>query len=904
MADNVAAVASLPYLEQRSEFVDPNAKSRSRLSGRRIKEEALKILRVQMKIGRQPTNPTTYHHFEEPSWVISELPCPSADPAVELPCEEFIQDDRKIPDIYREYQQALFVASPFLELKRIKQTNGGRTPETCEWLLKKGPFRQWFAGTGGQVLHVIGEAHMGKTMLTSFLIERLSTTLRVTEGMILAYHFCDNENLTTNTALSIVKSVLYQLFQQQPQHFHLLQASYDIHKHALFKDFHLMWGVLDDIIQAFKRDDSLFIIVDALDKCDEPNRDLLLDSLIRIAQSSKKVRFLFTSRPVEWDPWAPQAPKSGLASLTIDYRDIMGDITKVLDDDILPRLRAHYRWSDDDHYQVRSSLTNITGTWPVTGIRFLREAQHNHKDDFVKQLVEILRVIPGEEHIDLKRSLSDNQVKEHSFNDAVSTHSLPAYRPKSIASPIPFHATPNSTVSALESSQDRIAAIEALRSNLTSATSHPAASEPFSIVPTPATSRNPSHSNPNGWRSPVSIVEEGEESAGEQSEFGHRGRGVEHTAVSRPQVEIVDTAKDDTSATGHHFPTNSALIRPSPPPSEYSNPSQSEPLFNPAHPVSIFIERAKFHAKDVVFLLLLVYTLRPIWIKVDWRLLVSIGACLAGGAYLAYGTQPRAHKTSPAKQPPTDDEESGTNSNSHLSGSFSAFTSSVIRLFGRVRRRDQDGDESNTPSSPSPPSPSDPNFGFTANEHHNSSGVPFWVIACLIVFTGLGGFAAVAQTIACVRVHDESLLDDYILPTRDDTDHWELLSGSSLLVTTIFLQSAVSIPHVRKNKDAYMPHWICLWVCNGICTTSIPCAWKLYLEWKYVSKAVTGAGNLTQVVVTFLTMLQIVQEKAEKQRHEREKGFCLELDMLRQENMRLKRGKGAMAPPTPPDGDC
>lgn len=101
-----------------------------------------------------------------------------------------------------------------------------------------------------------------------------------------------------------------------------------------------------------------------------------------------------------------------------------------------------------------------------------------------------------------------------------------------------------------------------------------------------------------------------------------------------------------------------------------------------------------------------------------------------------------------------------------------------------------------------------------------------------------------------------------------------------------------------------MPHWICLWVCNGICTTSIPCAWKLYLEWKYVSKAVTGAGNLTQVVVTFLTMLQIVQEKAEKQRHEREKGFCVEMDMLRQENMRLRGDKGAMAPPTPPESDC
>lgn len=51
-------------------------------------------------------------------------------------------------------------------------------------------------------------------------------------------------------------------------------------------------------------------------------------------------------------------------------------------------------------------------------------------------------------------------------------------------------------------------------------------------------------------------------------------------------------------------------------------------------------------------------------------------------------------------------------------------------------------------------------------------------------------------------------------------------------------------------------------------------------------------------------MLQIVQEKAEKQRHEREKGFGTEIDALRQENFMLRSGKGVMAPPTPPDSDC
>ena len=859
MAEPFATVAAFPDLEQRSEFIDPNAKIRSRLSGRRIKEEALKILRVQMKIGRQPTSSTTHHHFDEPSWVISELPCPSNDHAVELPCEEFTQDDRKVPDIYLEYQQALFVASPLLELKRIKQTNGERTPETCEWLLKKGPFRQWFAGTGGQVLRVIGEPEMGKTMLVTFLVERLSTTLRVTKGMSLAYHFCDNENLTTNTAIAIVKSILYQLFQQQPQHFHLLQASYDIHKHALFKDFNLMWDVLGDIIQAFRDDDSLFIIVDAVDKCDERNRDLLLDSLIEIAQSCKKVRFLFTCRPVDMDPWAPQAPKSGLASLTIDHRDIMGDITKVLDDDILPKLRAHYRWSDDEHYQVRSSLTNITATWPVSGIRFLREAQNNHKDDFVKQLVEHLRVIPGEEHIDLKRSLSENPVKEHSFNDAVSTHSLPAYRPKSIASPIPCHATPSSTVSALDSCQDRIAAIEALRSNLAPAAGHPATSEPFSVVPTPATSRNPSHSNHSGWRSPVSRVEEGDEAEEEQSVYDlHRGC-IQHMLFSRSEAEHLCSLKDEAHSIGFNIPTISTSARHSPPPSATLSHSQSEPLFNPAHPVSVFIEGTRAHSKDILFVLTLLVALRPLWSNLGWSVLIGVPTGLASAAYYVCGAQILTTRTSLSQPSPNDDEESGANSNSNSSGSFSAFTFTIIHLFGRIKRSNRDSkDESPSPSSPH--SDPDPDSEVTSDARFNTTGLSFWVLACLFIFALLGCFGIVAQTIACVRVHDESLLDGYILPTRDDTDHWELLASSAFMAAGIFIQSALSVVHVRRNKDVYISQWIGLWSSNFLCAVTIPISVKLYIEYKYWSKAVIATGTFIQIGVTLFTFLKMERD--------------------------------------------
>ena len=109
-----------------------------------------------------------------------------------------------------------------------------------------------------QVLRLVGDPGMGKSMIVTFLIEQLTTKLKNTPDMALAYHFCDNRNQSSNNATAVVRQMLFQLFQQRPKHFHLLQKAYDVQGNKLFQDFHTLWKIFVDVIKQYG-DGELFI---------------------------------------------------------------------------------------------------------------------------------------------------------------------------------------------------------------------------------------------------------------------------------------------------------------------------------------------------------------------------------------------------------------------------------------------------------------------------------------------------------------------------------------------------------------------------------------------------------------------------------------------------------------------
>ena len=205
----------------------------------------------------------------------------------------FMQDNSQLPVVYLECQKALFVSWPQSDLKAIERRMGDRSPCTCEWILVKEMYSQWFVGDRPQVLRITGQSAMGKSMLMTFLIGHLTAELGFTPDMALAYHFC-NRNLSTNSATAVVRQILFQLYQQWPKQFHFLQKVYDIQGNKLFQDFHALWRVLVQTLESHGEAEA-FILIDALDECDEKSRSLLMKGLEDIAKSNLRQNSVYVS---------------------------------------------------------------------------------------------------------------------------------------------------------------------------------------------------------------------------------------------------------------------------------------------------------------------------------------------------------------------------------------------------------------------------------------------------------------------------------------------------------------------------------------------------------------------------------------------------------------------------------
>lgn len=69
-------------------------------------------------------------------------------------------------------------------------------------------------GKGLQILGLTRRPGIGKSIPMKFLIEHLPEKLKCTSGTVLALHFCDRRYQTSSTATSIIREILFQLYQQ------------------------------------------------------------------------------------------------------------------------------------------------------------------------------------------------------------------------------------------------------------------------------------------------------------------------------------------------------------------------------------------------------------------------------------------------------------------------------------------------------------------------------------------------------------------------------------------------------------------------------------------------------------------------------------------------------------------
>ncbi|KAF5005691.1 hypothetical protein FDECE_7890 [Fusarium decemcellulare] len=196
--------------------------------------------------------------------------------------------------------RALFTTDPMSDRDTITSTKGNRTAGTCEWVISTQEYTTWEQGPQPSLLWISGPPGQGKTFISIFLTQHLES-LALDSGSNLLYFFCDNKQMTRNTAVNVLRGLMYQLIQRHPQLLSHIMPQWRVQQDSLFKEtaFETLWRIFRTMVNTLV-DIRIYCVLDALDECTEASLGTLLNKLTNLFNPNEianhNLRVVMTSR--------------------------------------------------------------------------------------------------------------------------------------------------------------------------------------------------------------------------------------------------------------------------------------------------------------------------------------------------------------------------------------------------------------------------------------------------------------------------------------------------------------------------------------------------------------------------------------------------------------------------------
>ena len=257
----------------------------------------------------------------------------------------------------------MFLSNPQDDLAAIRSAKGDRVDGTCEWILTQDRYTSWLNEDSPQLLWLSGLPGIGKTMISSFLVEELALLAERSSQMTLAYYFCDDKDEKRRTATAVLRGLLLQLLRQRPVLFKHIQTQFDISRDSLFSNFHALWRIFVSIVQDPEAGE-VCCLIDALDECEKESRQLFLNDLTKLfcSQQSKKpfLKLIVISRQENDIEESLSTVSSTIQNIQIDSGKVNQDLSKFINLKV-DELATKKRYSSDTKNMIKQALTEKAG---------------------------------------------------------------------------------------------------------------------------------------------------------------------------------------------------------------------------------------------------------------------------------------------------------------------------------------------------------------------------------------------------------------------------------------------------------------------------------------------------------------------------------------------------------------
>ena len=186
----------------------------------------------------------------------------------------------------QECLTALFLTNPRDDRENLIQIKGSRVDGTCEWIKSNKLYNSWLHSRS-QLLWLSGGPGKGKTMLSVFLAEELEQRAKNSQDALFVQYFCDNRDEKKNTAVAILRGLVFQLLRERSKLFDYILPDFKIQRESLFTSspFEALWRIFETMI-CDPILGTVYCVLDGLDECEEASLEVLL----------KKFKALFSTK--------------------------------------------------------------------------------------------------------------------------------------------------------------------------------------------------------------------------------------------------------------------------------------------------------------------------------------------------------------------------------------------------------------------------------------------------------------------------------------------------------------------------------------------------------------------------------------------------------------------------------